>query len=585
MNQPNNNDKMDVEDDKTDVDDDKTDNDKMDVDDDKMDVDHDKTDIDHAKTDNDKMDINDDKTDVDDDKTNTVDMFLWVSHGGNVSSNNTYFPVETKFNSIILYSRPFEILTAKKLRDMFDREPCRFILGTCPKIPILNKENNKKYCFLPPITFENDANEQEEEIKQLSGLYFLRITYFQFLDNTRSKILKRNKEESDFKRRFLQFKDSGCKLEYEKMVDHQELIDKYGSRTKITYSQIFQLVLEKCALKNLKPENILLGIASCQIQNELYVSGYEDFTISNLIPKHINKEISFPKIIGKTGYFFYLNYYISPTIIPLSKYFPRPWQALAQAKHQGCGLNVLSYFYIIKETEAREKTVCLNIKGQTIFNILEYLYKHFKEGSTKEYKGEPRMNEEHKEELGEGFLIIRYDFVNAIKVMLNFLHNFNPNYGYALFFKMYNDNKIIRNGKTIVSHIGHTVALYKGRDLIFYIDPQSSVTQQIDNMKPEAFKQLIDSLYPSNKWKFIDLIFTVKKDFSSGRPKQLLKTYMSDPNSISNIIDRTPDLMYGGKKTKNRNTKNRNTKKNSKKKNKCKSIKKRKTKIVKSNKK
>lgn len=63
---------------------------------------------------------------------------------------------------------------------------------------------------------------------------------------------------------------------------------------------------------------------------------------------------------------------VSPTIIEVAK-LPQDWEALAEMKHQGCGLNVLSFFGIIEENEAREKVVCLNLKGTSIFKIVDYI--------------------------------------------------------------------------------------------------------------------------------------------------------------------------------------------------------------------
>ena len=47
-----------------------------------------------------------------------IDFFLWVSHGNNVSGNNSFYPIKTDFVSISLYSAPYRIITSSLLENI-----------------------------------------------------------------------------------------------------------------------------------------------------------------------------------------------------------------------------------------------------------------------------------------------------------------------------------------------------------------------------------------------------------------------------------------------------------------------------------
>ena len=111
-------------------------------------------------------------------ENNVLNFYLWISHGTNVSGNHNYYPIETKFRALTFYSRPFEIITSSPLLnlDQFIRTGrdnpgiCGLISGSCPHIPIVNKETKQKIVYLPPLIFGVDANDHAD-VKRFSGLY------------------------------------------------------------------------------------------------------------------------------------------------------------------------------------------------------------------------------------------------------------------------------------------------------------------------------------------------------------------------------------------------------------------------------
>jgi hypothetical protein len=97
-----------------------------------------------------------------------IDFYLWVSHGSTVSSIQNYYPVETKFRSMVFYGKPFKITTEIEIIKMFTEDPCRLLTGTCPVMPI--DDGKKKYSYLPPIVFFLNTNDTIQ-LQTLIGLY------------------------------------------------------------------------------------------------------------------------------------------------------------------------------------------------------------------------------------------------------------------------------------------------------------------------------------------------------------------------------------------------------------------------------
>lgn len=501
-----------------------------------------------------------------------VNMFLWVSHGTNISSNNIYYPIETQFNSIITYSRPFEFATTRHLEQM-SSSPCRVILGTCPKIPMLNPITNKKIVLLPPLLFSLNMDDRDE-IKKWSGLYYFTIKYnsnrvqdydslykkysdaanipnitVQQLNDLVDAYYKNAISDENLKLKietyikayselndFLQFK-TNCEFEItEKILTHEKLIQAYGNNSNITYSQIFQLVLKQCKNKNIDPNNISLGIFSCQSQSD-YIKDY-NFNISKLIPVNANKPISAVIFDKSTIQTVSKSFYISPTIIPLTQ-MPTNWTALGKIRNQGCGFNVLSYYNIITQDIGRENAVCLDVRGQTIFSIIEYINVFYN-----------KINF-----IPLGFLVVRKSIDEGIKFILDYLAN-NELGNVAIIFKMYKETEYAKNGRMRTSHVGHTVSVFKYNKQLYYADPQASLFTPINSI--EFLVNYFNQNYYNTKWNFIDIIFNItNKEYNTADNNPVKATqlgiFLANP---LNIIEKTPDVSYGGKKTTNKTKKN-----------------------------
>ena len=434
-----------------------------------------------------------------------VHFFLWISHGNNVSSRSNFYPIETKFQSVILYSKPFQAITASELKDLLE-EPCKLLVGSCPRIPIENEQG--RHVFLPPLVFTLTP-----DIQNSIGLYYVTFNkYNKPIEGDGIEYFYRNE----------------CKSEIEILYNHENLVNKYGGDNFITYSQIFKLVNDECLKKNLKPRDVLLGIFSCQTNIEEYSKKYT-LKITDLIPRQIDTTYPTPATIFTSNQY-PANTFVSPTIIHFNE-LPPSWNALAKLKHQGCGINVLSYFGVIEENYARETAVCLSIKGTSIFKIVDYINDYSKN------KGLNQL----------GYFIVRYEFNQALAILLQFVNNYKDD-NYAVIFKMY-DEDILSTGKK--SQIGHTVAIFKYRGNIYYTDPQLSLVKEIgmdffkDDTQIKSLYGLTNGKYNVN-WKYIDIIFTVSQEqFKSDRISLPITQFIQQFSNL--ILVRSPDINYGGR--------------------------------------
>jgi hypothetical protein len=446
-----------------------------------------------------------------------VNAYLWVSHGENISSVHNYYPIETKFRSLAFYSRPFQSINDEMVSS-FTTDACRIISGSCPIIPITDNITNKKIVYLPPLVFSTRTPENPV-ISNLTGLY-------------KFKIQKTGTDPEG--------NDVCVFLENNKILDHNAIITQFGNDQPITYSSIFKLVIDDCQKKRINPADVVLGIYSCQSKRLKYISGYEPLNATDLIPRIIEEEPPKTKIFN-----YYPNYsFVSPTILTFDKL--KNWTPLAGIKHQGCALNVLSFYDIIEENIARERAVCLTLKGTSIFKIVDYIDRYIPN------KGDDR-----------GYMIIRYKMANGIDILFEFLNKIsNSNQGYAIIFKLYRTEYI--QGTQQFSQIGHTVSFAKIDGKLYYIDPQQTITQEIDkNANVESLVASIKGLYHQNNspnFEFMDIIYTIKtKPFPGDIPSGDIQNFKNTVEYLgAKILTRTTDITHGGKNiTKNRKTKRR----------------------------
>ena len=432
-----------------------------------------------------------------------IDAYLWVSHGANVSTRYNYYKFETKFKYLTFYSLPFQLIDTDSFEYLFVN-PCKIITGTCPLIPIRDKETDKKFVYLPPLVFTVQTNDNPT-VMEYTGLYYLKI---EKVDGANCKLIKKTK-----------------------LLDHGQMIDKFGNNKSITYSNIFECVTKHCKKHGLNPKNVVLGIFSCQ---EGIGKQQQDVQpdISDLIPKML-EEPSKANIYDTVDNYYPSKSFVSPTIIVFNEV--REWTPLAGITHQGCGLNVLSYYNIIEQQAALEQTVCLSMKGTSIFKIIDYINSYLY-----------RQDVEY-----DGFMVVRYSLLIGLRILFGFLQAYSVSSAgyYAIITKLYRSE--YQKGTRQFSQIGHSVSFAKVGQDIYYIDPQMSVFYKMRRGESvESMEEMIKAFYHTNgqsDFDFMDIIYSVIEGVYNVEMKISSKNSSSSKSSSrssSNKMDITPEAGF-----------------------------------------
>lgn len=464
---------------------------------------------------------------------NILHFYLWVSQGENVSSNRNYYPIETKFAALTFYSQPFEkaneqfLLNLEKGIISQDSEGgsndiCKLITGSCPIIPIINKDTKQKLVYLPSLTFyvNPPANKVEEGFM---GLY-----YFSLIKTDVSK----------------------CKvIENEKILSHADLLNLQT----YTYSTIFQKVLKNCAEKKIDPDNVMLGIYTSQSRYEKYIPEYNQTDITNLIPKYANISLEHASTLNSIN-----DYSENVSSFPcfiIDNNVSSNWTPLGNIKTQGCGLNILSYYGIIPPASTREEISCLSMKGTSIFRILDYINKYY---------FIQKYNLTNME-----FFILRAELKFGLTIIINFMKGFKTNNKYAILFRLYSRDKYPDPKKgEITSDIGHSSSIACYNDEIRYIDPIYEINTLLQGTKEEQVNQAYHFASQGSSFKIIDIIFIYnnnKKIDNSTLPTTNKSELEQEINYGNCFIRARPvDLFYGGKNKKKKNKTRQEIKKKNK---------------------
>ena len=294
----------------------------------------------------------------------------------------------------------------------------------------------------------------------------------------------------------------------------------------ITYSILFKqinLYLKKHPEYNTIPKsNSGLGIFSCRGINPVFAKAYSNnnsntkthFNTTDAISPHIPyNNIN----TVKSGYGFSLVSLNIPKRIINNQ---DTWiGALLDIKHQGCALNVLSYYDLLKTHYAREMTTCLDIKGTSIFKIVDFINNYFMQLQP------PKPHT---------YLIMRFTKAMAINYLTeHFLYENTAVNNTCTIFKMYEKDAYKRG----FSEIGHTIALMKIGSNVFLTDPQTMTFINIITNRAEFIKYL-------NPWNFFDLILVYL-------PITLNRRFYNDPLlTTGQIRYRPPNITFGGNQRK-----------------------------------
>ena len=414
-------------------------------------------------------------------------VYLWISHGTNVTQENNYYPYEFKFRSGMFYSKPFKSIHISDLKEL-ENNPCDILTGSCPLIP-QKDQHGKKQIFLPPLIFSTSA-EDNNEMRHYVGLYEIELY--------------------------------SCTNPQNNTITPVMTWDNINSEGMVTYSKIFKYISDDCKRKNHNPKDVIVSIFSCQTATNKYEDEYAHANISFYKPtiQTINKRVKNALIFGDKPHDIQRQYddLINQQFIALTTIKgiepTNQFKTLAGIKHQGCALNVMSYYELFNQSFAREMTTCLTSKGTSIFEIINYINFYYEHSEVYDYEIMPIK-----------YLIIRYEIEIAFfYIYYFFIMKLTGNH--AVIFKLYAD--LYKRNTTEYSHVGHTVSIncYEGN--IHFIDPQAEIFESIGNTSIEAddFVHTIRNIINRYTIKYtqVDIIYSIY-DHKARETQSLTKIY------------------------------------------------------------
>jgi hypothetical protein len=196
-------------------------------------------------------------------------LYLWSIHGLNISSVHNYYPIETEFKSLVFYSKPFNTIYTEKVNELI-KNPCSMITGSCPIIPITDSETKTKFAYLPPVVFGIKTTDLAID----SGLKYFKLEKIGF-DKKNGKDVCKTVSEED-------------------VHSPEDLIRLFGNNNgdpnaaRFTYSSLFAMVVENCKKKRINPNDVVLGIFSCQGKSEYFSNKYDETNIQDLVPRRVD---------------------------------------------------------------------------------------------------------------------------------------------------------------------------------------------------------------------------------------------------------------------------------------------------------
>jgi hypothetical protein len=403
-----------------------------------------------------------------------------AQHGQNTTGHHKYYPMVIPYKSIRFYADPHDyLLCPPVLNTRIDTDATDIIQGKYLALP-----DEDKHVYVPPLFFINKTNDTDF-IKEYTGLYFITV-------------------------------DSTPKIKsIQKLANYYDWCRMIGADAQFSYATLFKTI-NTVLIRTVGhlPSNVNVGIWSCQT-----MEWYADKSVVPTMEKNAIATVA-PKI--KTSakrsdpYNEDLRVSILAISIPPERLANPSWIPLGRQVVQGCGLNVLSYFGIIPEEEARSRVATLCSKGQSIFNICAYLTTYFEERGIED----------------TDMLIIRLDLHNGYR----FLHDHSMP-GSVTFVKMY-DHYYHKEDKP--SHVGHTVALFKtAQGELQLVDPQAGII-----FRPITVEQLAQTYRPKQ---FMDIILVVRKNFPENRWSMNYDEFVRMTHD--HIIQIDGSIKYGGKRT------------------------------------
>jgi hypothetical protein len=431
-------------------------------------------------------------------ENDTKHYFIWCSHGVSVSPESYLYKMKAShFKSVdffvedkTIYNSTFAMNRALTIGSEFNT----FLSNRVCKYKCVGDN-----IYLFPMLFCNSIQDTDGH-KSAMGLYYYR----------------KHKTGKYSRKKLMNWHD----LELEKIY---------------TYSNIFSLVKRYSAMLSIPDNDVTIGLLCCRAPDEEFYVEYPGFykmppEIYRENPDLYKPERALDKqfeIVPDTPPFT-----IEFRDCPLRLTFFNPqvdvihqsWKTLADVIHQGCGFNILGFYGLLLERKARERTVCLNIQGLSIFQFAD-LYENY------------QRDVEKIDNIA--FKIIRCPIQIGSQLIINTLNSLAAigNTNVAIVMKIYREDKF----KDEYSDIGHFVSFFlDDNGNIHFIDPQAKIVpskEPTEEGRLAHLKVFYDSYM--KEFHFCDIMTScVEKGYE-------FISFL--PTGQMHVRTRPPNLYFGGK--------------------------------------
>ena len=440
-------------------------------------------------------------------------MYLTCQHGINTASTHTLYPILSPFPSVVYYSpAAYQILP---------EEPTRQLIQECTGNPVISEalQNGtfkamsrqmgaRRYLNVPPILVKiEEADLQKPLFVALEGVW--RVV---FTDNIVTSITRIQ-------------------------TQREWLATAFDGNTDTIRTQSYILhTLEKIVREQRDdPTTVSVGMLVChdqtfyndRVADLSHYSSYSDATVEPVLLPREELFLSSEEI--KPTDQLSLALWAVPGFDPSTT---SAWNALARQRTVGCGMNVLAYYGIIKESEARCRVSALPVQGQSIFSVYTIFH-------------------DSKITVPTKFVVVRVPLANS-DLLFRELQKLPENT--VTFVKLYAADTIQKGAEVVDSHVGHTISFIKHEGIVYLVDPQASGNVKIHSVT--ELRQHTRHLYRDKE--FIDMVFVERPTIVGNRTIYSVDEFRGRVGALGGRILSMNGLHWGGKRTRKvRSTKRR----------------------------
>jgi hypothetical protein len=436
-------------------------------------------------------------------------MYLICQHGINTASTHSLYPIRSPFPSVVYYSPgAYQILPEDTARRLIQECEGDLVTSTALQNGTFKVLSDHHYLHVPPLLMKiEEADLHKPLFRALEGVWKVVFT-----DNIVTSITR--------------------------LLDQRQwLAAAFDNSTETTRTQSYILhTLEKIVKdQGDHPATVSVGMLVCHDQTA-YRDRIADLSYNRSYANAAKEPILLPKEnlfssseqIGPT-------HQLSLAGSEIEGFLSPTWEALARQRIVGCGMNVLAYYKIIEQSDARCRVSALPVQGQSIFSVYT-------------------MFHDAKITIPTKFVVVRVPLENSY-VLFEELQKIPESV--VTFVKLYAADTIQKGAAVEDSHVGHTISFIKHLGVLYLVDPQAGVNVPISS--GAELRQHTRYFYHDKN--FIDMVFVERPTIERTRGRTIYSVgeFRHRVGALGGRILSMNGLHWGGKRTRKARRQKRKT--------------------------